>query len=414
MRELEKEIEELKYQLQLAQCDQRDLFFARILGGGYFRDEQHLMESGNAVDVQFPYKNFLVLAAKVETWGELFTEGHMDWRDIHFILRNVLENSFPGKTSAAEVKGRMIAVLNLQELPKIGLRGIVQDTRHALEVLESEFGLTVTVAISRVYHSPMELRAAMEDAEHVFEYQQLLDEDYPITTYEELTHRHIQQSGTSFLDLETRLLGCVRAADFAGMRMVLHELINNEFGETRPTVDTFRFRLYGVVNTLLYLMNEIRKIVGDAFVDEALDPGPRLTNAQTLDEIMTVMDDIMDKLEVHTSEKRQINVPSWVEKVHKFVRENYRDPNLTVSYIADQFKMTPTYCSKVFREQYGIRLFDFIQLRRLEAAKVLMDTDRSLKDIAEATGFSSALTMSRAFKRYDGLAPSKVREQLEK
>lgn len=411
MQDKEKQIEELKQQLQLAWCDQRDLFFARILGGGYFHSVEELRAAGEAVEVQFPYKNFLVMAARVETWGELFTEGHMDWRDIYFILRNVLQNSFPGVTSAAEVKGRIIAVLNMEELPAMGLRGIVQDTRHALEVLENEFGLTVTVAISRVYHSPMELHDAMEDAEHVFEYQQLLDEDYPITTYEELTYRHVPQSETSFLDLETRLLACVREADFGGMRMVLHELINNEFGEARPTVDTFRFRLYGVVNTLLYLMNEIRKIVGDSFVDEALDPGPRLTQAKNLEDIVTVMDDIMDKLELRTTEQQKIKVPSWVEKVHKFVRENYRDPNLTVSYIADQFGMTPTYCSKVFREQYGIRLFDFIQLRRLEAAKLLMDTDHSLKDIAEATGFSSALTMSRAFKRYDGLAPSKVREQ---
>lgn len=407
----EKEIEELKLQLQTARCAQRDLFFARILGGAFFRTQEQLISAGEEVEVIFPYTNFVVLAAKVEAWGELFTEGHMDWRDIYFILRNVLQNSFPGVTSAAEVKGRMIAVLNMEELPEIGLRGIVQDTRNALEMLENEFGLTVTVAISRVYHSPMELCNAMEDVEHVFEYQQLLDEDYPITTYEELTYRHVPQSETSFLELETRLLGCVRGADFGGMRMVLHELINNEFGEARPTVDTFRFRLYGVVNTLLYLMNEIRKIVGDAFVDEALDPGPRLTNAHTLKEIVVVMDDIMDTLELHTTQQQRIKVPSWVEKVHKYARENYRDPNLTVSYIADQFGMTPTYCSKVFREQYGIRLFDFIQLRRLEAAKLLLDTDQSLKDIAETTGFSSALTMSRAFKRYDGLAPSKVREQ---
>ena len=43
-----------------------------------------------------------------------------------------------------------------------------------------------------------------------------------------------------------------------------------------------------------------------------------------------------------------------------------------------------------------------------------MKTDMSLKDIAEAVGFSNALTMSRAFKRYEGTAPNKIREQLRK
>ena len=72
--------------------------------------------------------------------------------------------------------------------------------------------------------------------------------------------------------------------------------------------------------------------------------------------------------------------------------------------------MTPTYCSKVFREQFGIRLFDFIQLQRLEAAKAQMSSGKSLKEIAEEVGFCSALTMSRAFKRYEGVSPSNFRE----
>lgn len=406
----EAEAEDLRRRLDQVSCASRDLFFTQALGGGHFQSRKELLAAGQTVDVTFPYGYFIVLAAKLETWGELFTQGQMDFRDLWFILRNVLENSFPGKASAAEVQGRMTAILNLEPLPETGLRGIVQDARHALEVLEAEFGLTVTVAISRVYQDPMDLWKAAEDTEHILEYLQLMGEDRPITTYEELTHRHIAQSSTSFLDLETRLLGCVRSADFSSMRLVLHELINNEFSETRPTVDTFRFRLYGVVNTLLYLVSDIRDVVGDEVI-HAIDPGPRLTSARTLEEIVTVMDDIMDSLEQHTARKRQPGAPDWVAQVYAFAQENYRDPNLTVSYIADRFGMTPTYCSKIFKEQYHMRLFDLIQLKRLEEAKALMATNKSLKDIAEEAGFSSALTMSRAFKRYEGAAPNKIREQ---
>ncbi len=410
---LEQELSALEQELLIARCDQRDLFFAHLLGGEHFYTEDALLEAGSRAGVDFPYGNFVVISAKPEAWGELFRDGGMDRRDLNFILRNTLENGFPGKTHAADVQGRMVAVLNLGAMPEIGFRGLVQDARHLLEVLESEFGITVTIAISRVYHSPLELPQAMGDVNLIFEYLELMGEDSPITTYEELRHPNMPSSSTSFLDLETRLLGCIRAADFSGMRLVMHELINNEFGETRPTVDTFRFRIFGVVNTLLYLLNDIRSVVGDELINE-LDPGPRLTSARTLEEIVTVMDDIMMALDAHTRGKRQPAVPTWVHKVHDYVAENFRDPDVTVSSIADKFGMTPTYCSKVYREQYNIRLFDYIQLQRLEAAKELMKTDMSLKDIAEAVGFSNALTMSRAFKRYEGAAPNKIREQLRK
>lgn len=411
--EREQELSALRQVLLIAQCDQRDLFFAHLLGGEHFYTEQELLDAGSRVGVDFPYHNFMVLSAKPEAWGDLFREGGMDRRDLNFILRNTLENGFPGKTHAADVQGRMVAILNLEALPEMGFRGLVQDARHLLEVLESEFGITVTFAISRIYHSPLELPHAMGDVNLIFEYLQLMGEDTPITTYEELRHPNMPNSSTSFLDLETRLLGCIRAADFSGMRLVMHELINNEFGETRPTVDTFRFRIYGVVNTLLYLLNDIRSVVGHELVNE-LDPGPRLTSAGTLDEIVTVMDDIMTALEQHTNQKRQPTIPTWVHKVHDYVDENFRDPDVTVSSIADRFSMTPTYCSKVYREQYSIRLFDYIQLKRLEAAKELMKTEMSLRDIAEAVGFSNALTMSRAFKRYEGAAPNKIRDQIRK
>ena len=54
-------------------------------------------------------------------------------------------------------------------------------------------------------------------------------------------------------------------------------------------------------------------------------------------------------------------------------------------------------------------VFDYIQ-RRLEAAKALLHSDKNLKDIAEEVGFSSALTMSRAFKRYEGTTPGRLRD----
>ena len=405
------ELQALKQELLIARCDQRDLFFAHILGGAHFSTKEELLEQGRVVDVLFPYGTFILIAARPENWGEMYLDGSLSRRDLNFILRNSMQEGFPGKTNAAEVQGKMVAIVNLEQLPSLGLRGIVQDARHMLEVLEAEFGITVTIAVSRVYHSPLDLPKAMADVDHIFDYLQLMGEDSLITTYDELRHPNMLSSKMSFLDLETRLLGCARSADFTGMRKVMHELINNEFGETKPTVDTFRFRIYGVVNTLLYLMNDVRNVVGHDVINQ-IDPGPRLTSAQTLEEIVSTMDDIMLALEQHTSQKRSPSVPSWVHKVHDYVLENFRDPDVTVSSIADKFGLTATYCSKVYREQYNIRLFDFIQLQRLEEAKRLMHTEKSLKDIADEVGFSNALTMSRAFKRYEGAAPNRIRDQL--
>ena len=80
--------------------------------------------------------------------------------------------------------------------------------------------------------------------------------------------------------------------------------------------------------------------------------------------------------------------------------------------MADHFGLSSTYCSKVFREHYGIRLLDYIQQKRLEAVKELLRTDKTLREIADQTGFTTTLTLSRAMKRYEGTTANKLREAM--
>lgn len=406
--ELQQKLQALEQQLMAAQCARRDLFFVNALTSGVFENESALRTAAQDVDIQFPHDLFLVVTAKKEQWGELYRSGQSDQREQHFLLRNALENGFPGICCAANVHGEMTAILNLPALPEAGLRGIVQDANHILEVLDAEFGIELTIAISRVYHSVMELPRAYQDTQHILEYQQLIGEDAPVTDYEALTHVHIKQSDVSYLELEQKLFARVRYGDFTGLQVALHELIAKEFGETKPTVDTFRFRIYGVVNTLLYLMDDIRRVVGNQLVDD-LDVGPRLTSAATLQDIVREMDNILDTLARRSSQQRSAVPPAWAEQMRAYVRENFRNPDVTVSSVADKFGLTPTYCSKVYRQVHGVRLLDEIQLLRLEEAKRLLQGSGNLNSIADAAGFPSALTMSRAFKRHEGVLPSSYR-----
>lgn len=408
---MEQKLRELEQALMESAAARRDLFFVNMLTPGVFESPEALRQEGAQVDLHFPNDLFLVLIAKKEHWGELYASGESDAREQHFILRNALENGFSGPCFAANVHGEMTAILNLPALPETGVRGIVQDASRIIEVLDEEFGISITVAVSRVYHDLMELPQAYLDAQHILEYQQLMGEDIPVTDYEALTHVHIAQSGSSYLELEQQVLGAARSRDFAGLQIALHELISNEFGSSKPTVDTVRFRVYGVVNTLLYLMSDIRQAIGDQLVNE-LDVGPRLTKAASLPDIVREMDDILDALIQQVGKQRSSAPPGWVVQARSYVRENFRDPDVTVASVADWLKLTPTYCSKVYREVYGIRLLDEIQQLRLAEAKRLIQTESSLAGVAEQSGFPSTLTMSRAFKRYEGMSPGAFREHL--
>ena len=403
------ELEALRRQLHIAWIDRRDLYLVRLLFGGYFQSEAHALEIGNELGVAFPDPDYLVLSLRLETWSELFSSGQMDWRDRNFILRNALEEGLPGTVQATVIQKKMIAILNHPKLDDEAIRDIVLDAGKILEVLEEEFELTATLAVSRANPGILHLPEAMEDTERIFDYLDLMEEDRPLTVYEELTHIHMTPSQTSFLDLESRLLGCIRASDFSGAYQVLHELIQGEFGDSKPSIDTFRFRIYGVVNTLLYMLDDIRDVVGEDLI-RRIDPGPRLTHARNLSEIVSVMTEIFEELQDYTGRKQAL--PDWVSAADAYAKENFRDINMTVSSVAEQVGLSPTYFSKMFREYTGVRMSDVISRCRLEAAKEALKSVKPLREIAEETGFATTLTMNRTFKRYEGTTPNRLREAM--
>ena len=390
-----------------AQEEARELFLLRLLSGGYYQQEDPWQEDARNAGIEFRQGRFRVISARVETWGTLYTGTMEERREVAFILRNLMEHQI-ADCYGVSYGGKFALVLNPGEESAEDTAGLRTKVLEQAEVLEREYRLTVSFAISRLYDSPMELALAWEDTELVFDYQDVISEDFVVSAYEELTWSHMQQSSTAYVDINTRLMAAVRRNDYEGMRLVFHELLDNEFAAVRPTIQIFRFRIYGVVDQLLYLMEYLRGAVGNERMDR-IDPGPRLVKKQPVPALLAEIDRILDELVELTGDQPERSFPEWVEQVHRYVEQNYTDPNLCVASVADQFHVSPTYCSKIFRDRYGIRLFDFIQLQRLEAAKKLLPTGRSAKDVAEIVGYSSALTMSRAFKRYEGMAPTEYR-----
>ena len=80
--------------------------------------------------------------------------------------------------------------------------------------------------------------------------------------------------------------------------------------------------------------------------------------------------------------------------------------------IADQFKISPSYLSRIFKADMGIGIVDYIHTVRTEAAKkLLLETELSTNDIAVEVGFSNRWVLTRVFKKVVGVTPGVYRAQ---
>lgn len=99
-----------------------------------------------------------------------------------------------------------------------------------------------------------------------------------------------------------------------------------------------------------------------------------------------------------------------VARIKEIVERRFSDPGLGVREIAGEVGYSPNYLSAFFKERVGMNLLDYINTRRIECARSLLETtDRMIYLIAEESGFTNQYYFSAIFKRHVGTTPSRYR-----
>lgn len=394
----------------------RSVYFSHIAAGNYFPDRASLFAEGSMMRVDLFANRYILISTNVEKWGDILTpsDGNVDAgsiRHIFFIINNVTTDIYAklGKVLGCEFFGKHYSVIGLNDEITDPVTAIKSASLEATEFLENNFNLSITSVISRIYDDIMAMPKALDDTASVQNYISMYDEDVQVAAYDDFSFEALEQNESDYLEMQTKLLSCIKATDFDSARKVVHDMAAKELFLIRPSVQLIRHRFFGLVNTLLHMTETLRQTIGDELYYE-LDPGSVLCEADSITTILEYMDEMFDRLLEFSEEKKKDTPPPWVALVREYVDANFRDFNLTVSYVSDRFNISPSYCSRIFKQYSGLGLFEYIQRCRLEAAKALMNTNMSVKSIAEEVGFSSSLTMNRAFKRYEGTTPSKFKE----
>lgn len=85
--------------------------------------------------------------------------------------------------------------------------------------------------------------------------------------------------------------------------------------------------------------------------------------------------------------------------------------HLTVEQLADTVHLHPTYFSTLFRRVTGSPPHEYLARYRLDRAReMLVATDRTVTEIAVATGYRDPRYLSRVLHRADGLSPTAYRQ----
>ena len=115
-------------------------------------------------------------------------------------------------------------------------------------------------------------------------------------------------------------------------------------------------------------------------------------------------------MNARTGEDKKPSTSDRIKEIAEYLKENYYNPDLSIMLLAEKFQMNPSYLSRVFKKQMGVGLSEYLQKIRIESAKELMHKkELSIKEISERVGYNNVMTMNRAFKKYEGTTPGRIR-----
>lgn len=110
-------------------------------------------------------------------------------------------------------------------------------------------------------------------------------------------------------------------------------------------------------------------------------------------------------------EKTKSKEHTIIEKVCAYIDENITRYDLSLEEVGERVNMTPSYLSKLFHKEMNNGFSKYVVQTRIDMAKkLLLETELTVKEIAEKTGFASANYFGTVFKKAMGISPQVYRK----
>lgn len=107
----------------------------------------------------------------------------------------------------------------------------------------------------------------------------------------------------------------------------------------------------------------------------------------------------------------ETNDAHLISSIEKYIHENYADPSMGLNKISDEFQISESYFSHMFKEKTGVNFSTYLETIRLnEALRLIRETDTSLNELYILIGYNNANSFRRAFKKVYGITPSAMRD----
>jgi AraC-like DNA-binding protein len=271
-----------------------------------------------------------------------------------------------------------------------------------IDYMKIKFSVDPIILQSGKYSDIREASKAYNNLQKLSEYLYFLPHTYFID-WETVEQKLIQQKNDLNPEFE-QFSEALLSRDIEQIKMLL-----KNFTEEASTLTTSVEDLNGYVLKYVFLFNYFLR---DILKENKSDNDQLFKDINEQYNIEDFYFWFIKLIENTFAELRKIeNNPTLtvVEMIEKVIMEHL-DENLSLEYISEKVYLSPKYISRIFKDEHGINITQFITDCKLKkAAKLLRETNIPLDKLIVLVGFSSTNYFIKKFKEKYSITPVQYR-----
>ncbi len=209
------------------------------------------------------------------------------------------------------------------------------------------------------------------------------------------------------LEWEKKLGEAIRSKEIKAIRAALDKWFS--------AIATFPYdyMTFSVQQIVLVIKQLLREPAFQGHIDpiEMQTLGAKVIRSDTLADMRDKVEQFLEQLcQAGQSPEKEDKNRIIVDAIKEFVEKNALDANLSLQMIASNFKMSTAYVGRIFKQYENLSVGDYINGHRLDKARaMLLDSDYSVKEIADYLSFNNSSYFITLFKKRYGVTPKEFR-----
>lgn len=362
--------------------------FLKILLNGGFDTENKVREILESQEIFFTGNCFGVLAVNYE--AKSYSDFDND--DFRSFMREQLCVLFPEVYIYFTDRNNMALILSYDGTTE----DFVPEVRKYLSWLEYEIFSSYRISACSGCGNPVTelhlLKDSYKQAQEIVRYNHMMESIVePCLFYDKIPHN--SDSYYYPIEMENQLASYVHVKDFESIQALIQQIYRENFVKRRLSLG----------NTT-DLMGELRVSIRRMCRKEFVVPN---INGISVKEFFAEINNYFYLVCSMNAESGFYNRNQKLcMEIQELLEENYSNPNLSLSYLADAFSLNQAYLSSLFKKNMGYTWSAYLEQIRIKKAEILLtDGKISAKDVCNMVGFSNYDTFRRSFKRINGNSP---------